>query len=314
MQQQGRHTFVQSLAGGLLWYNAGTWLGVSEADHKQLDHAIVAQTAVTTGIKGYRDGTYTSKAQYARARPFPQAKDVLRTKRLKYLRRFFLQGPSGAQAVVAASSSAKSIKHLWQDDLKWLRRWCETAPLGSLCEVASFAAAHKAAWHRLLQQALDKAAVEHQQFLIWKECVPTPCLPVVTDRWVCTTCQKPMRSAKALSTHKRHAHGLSRPERSYLPLGPVCPACGVNFQEKSRLANHWITSSKKCFLEVEAFFQACGEQDLEALNQAETARMTQTTAQGLRRNQAVVAAVRVIGPTLGGRLRALGAEAAEAES
>ena len=222
-----------------------------------------------------------------------------------------MQGPSGAQAAVAASSSAKSIKHHWLDDLKWLQRWCETAPAGSLFEIASFASAHKAAWHRMLAQALDKSALEHQQFLIWKEGVPVPILPAVSDSFVCTTCQKPMRSAKALSTHRRHAHGHSRVERSYLHLGPMCPACGVDFHEKSRLANHWITSSKKCFLEVEAFFQACGEQDLEALNQAETARMTKKTAQGLRRNQAVVAAVRVIGPTLGGRLRALEAEAAD---
>ena len=83
LKQSGRSIFTISLGGGVLWYNSGTWIALTEIDEKLLDAEIVKETAVITGISGCRNGKLTTKAQYAHARAFPTARNFLRIRRLR---------------------------------------------------------------------------------------------------------------------------------------------------------------------------------------------------------------------------------------
>ena len=93
LKQEGRALFTQALAGGVLWYNAGTWLNITQRDEKQLDAEILREVGVITGIKAFQDGVATPRERFARARPFPTAEAMLRSKRLLYLARFWQHAP-----------------------------------------------------------------------------------------------------------------------------------------------------------------------------------------------------------------------------
>ena len=233
-------SLVRSLLHSKLFYCSQLWSKINSKDIRKLTACYIKTLRSALGLFNISNREHVTDREILRKSNMPEALSIVRTNRLRYLRRLILSDQrSLIHLVVATSGRNQSWLATVISDLAWMKR-CLPFKLASLpdpcVELSPWLDLSKSpSWMKLVKKAVDVSTTSYLDMV-------TPQLDDESEAHhvFCYECGQSFHSFRLLRNHCHRAHGYKSPTRAYLPSNE-CLACLTLFGSRDRAVQHLMT-------------------------------------------------------------------------
>jgi hypothetical protein len=268
-----------------LFYNAGTWPTLLQAQCKQLNCTYIRAVNAAAAVTFAQGVPSATTSEVLRITGQPPADVALRGKRLTYLPRLLMHAPT---PLLVLLDSAPSWQQALMDDLEWL--WAGSPKVADMPPPSEQPLAwitlvreHPNEWTSIVQGMMRPPSATGSGHVEPFPASPSSDEPALnhgadsqipTETWPCYNCGASFDSRRALTSHATRAHGRTS-DASDCMFGTSCIACLREFHTRPRLSGHLRHGSNACLEAIARSVAPPTAQEIGELLAEERARTAQ---------------------------------------